>query len=106
MNSHRDTETQRVKEVKEGSLHNIFILVFLCASAPLWQVTFEELRKVIKEIDRRMEAVHGNALTKLDALRALDKEYCARGPAARSAIAARILTFAPEVGNYDEALRY
>jgi hypothetical protein len=103
------------------------LLVFLCASAPLWPilgilaaeaqqpkdsadkkppVTFEELRKIVQEIDKRMAAVQGNPLTKLDALRALEAEYAAKGPAARSAIAVRILTVAPEVGNYEEALRY
>jgi hypothetical protein len=71
-------------------------------------VTFEELKKIIQEIDKRIAAVRErrNVLTVLDTLRALEAEYTAKGAAARSAIAARILTFAPEVGNYDEALRY
>lgn len=71
-------------------------------------VTFEELRKIAQEIDKRVAAVRerGNTLTVLDALRGLETEYTAKGPAARSAIAARILTVAPEVGNYGEALRY
>jgi hypothetical protein len=71
-------------------------------------LTFEELRKVVQEIDKRARAVRerGNVLTVLDAFRAWEAEYTARGAAARSAIAARILTVAPEVGNYAEALRY
>jgi hypothetical protein len=64
------------------------------------------LRKIVLEIDKRMAAVQGNPLTKLDALRAMEAEYTAKGPAARSAVAVRILTVAPEVGNYGEALRY
>jgi hypothetical protein len=106
---------------------NIIIFLFLCASVALWPipsiliagpqqtkdsadkdrpVTFEELRKIVLEIDKRMAAVQGNPLTKLDALRAMEAEYNAKGPAARSAVAVRILTVAPEVGNYGEALRY
>lgn len=71
-------------------------------------LTFEELRKIVQEIDKRALAVRerGNVLTLLDALRSWEAEYAARGAAARSAIAARILTVAPEVGNYAEALRY
>lgn len=71
-------------------------------------VTFEELRKLIQELDKRISAVRerGNTLTVLDALRALENEYAAQGPAALAALAARILTVAPEVGNYGEALRY
>src|SRR5262245_46120443 len=71
-------------------------------------LTFEELRKVVQEIDKRALAVRerGNVLTLLDAFRAWEDEYAARGVASRSAIAARILTVAPEVGNYAEALRY
>jgi hypothetical protein len=71
-------------------------------------LTFEELRKVVQEIDKRALAVRerGNVLTLLDAFRAWEAEYAARGVAARSAIAVRILTVAPEVGNYAEALRY
>lgn len=70
-------------------------------------LTFEELRKVVQEIDKRALAVRerGNVLTLLDAFRAWEAEYTARGAAARSAIAVRILTVAPEVGNYAEALR-
>ena len=62
----------------------------------------------MQEIDKRALAVRerGNVLTLLDALRAWETEYAARGAAARSAIATRILTVAPEVGNYAEALRY
>jgi hypothetical protein len=72
------------------------------------QLTFEELRKVVQEIDKRALGVRerGNVLTLLDAFRSWEDEYAARGAAARSAIAARILTVAPEVGNYAEALRY
>ncbi len=70
--------------------------------------TFEELRKIVQEIDKRMVAARerGNTLTLLDTLRALEGEYAAKGPAAQAAIAVRILTVAPEVGNYVEALRY
>jgi hypothetical protein len=108
-------------------MRNIFIFVFLCGSVSLWPilsilaaepqqtrdsadkdqpVTFEELRKIVLEIDKRMAAVQGNPLTKLDALRAMEAEYAAKGKAAKSAIAVRILTVAPELGNYGEALRY
>ncbi len=71
-------------------------------------VTFEEMRTIIQAIDKRMASVRerGNTLTVLDALRGLESEYSAKGPAARMAIAARILTVAPEVGNYEEAWRY
>lgn len=71
-------------------------------------VTFEEMRTIVQAIDKRMAAVRerGNTLTALDALRAMESEYSAKGPAARMAIAARILTVAPEVGNYEEAQRY
>jgi hypothetical protein len=71
-------------------------------------LTFAELRKLVQELDKRMQAApkRGNTLTVLDALRGLEKEYAARGAAAHAALATRILTLAPEVGNYGEALRY
>ncbi|MGH9848743.1 MAG: hypothetical protein ACREBD_02690 [Blastocatellia bacterium] len=71
-------------------------------------LTFAELRKLVQELDKRLQAVRerGNTLTVLDALRALENEYAARGAAAHAALASRILTLAPEMGNYGEALRY
>src|ERR1051325_1328146 len=71
-------------------------------------VTFEEIRRVVLEIRDKAEAARasGNELTELDALRAMETEYAAKGQAAHQAIATLLLTLNPVVGNYREALRY
>lgn len=71
-------------------------------------ITFEMLREIVREIDKRVQSARerGNKLTEIDAIRALETEYAAKGPAAQMAIANWMLTVSPEVGNYREALRY
>lgn len=71
-------------------------------------VTFEQVRELMREIDGRVRAARasGNELTVMDTLRALEAEYAAKGPAARLAISTQILTVAPELGDYREALRH
>ena len=70
-------------------------------------VTIEMIRELSRGIDERVKQARkqGNILTELDALRSLEKEYAAKGIAAHMTIAMRILTLAPELGNYLEALR-
>jgi hypothetical protein len=70
-------------------------------------VTLEMMRKLSLEIDEKVRVAResGNKLTELNVLRSLEPEYAAKGIAAHMTIAMRILTLAPELGDYREALR-
>jgi hypothetical protein len=115
-NGRRPTESSR--KVRQKPLLSVVLLFSLLFSSQVAgqnkglvekePLSFAELRKLVQELDKRMQAVRerGNTLTVLDALRAMENEYAARGAAAHAALATRILTLAPEVGNYGEALRY
>lgn len=72
------------------------------------EVTFEMMRKIAQEIAIRVQTAKekGNALTELDAARALNEEYSDKGEAAQKAVATWILTLASVVGDYREALHY
>jgi hypothetical protein len=72
------------------------------------EVTFEMLRTVLIELDKKVQLARerGNKLTELNAIRALETEYAAKGSAAHQALATLGLTVAPELGNYQEALHF
>lgn len=68
----------------------------------------ELFNELSREISKRLRWAreNGNKLTELEALRALDAEYSAKGPDARQAVAVRLMEKTIELGNYAEALKW